>query len=137
MSLEQAIHERWASDFVLTAGLPVERVFTGNACGDPPLPYAVLERRENQVLARTSSGTSIDRAVLRITVWTADLGQGQQILRAVAGRFDRAEFDLAAGRVLNMERLAESQSQQDDGAWRLEMDYAVIHRRNARATSKP
>jgi hypothetical protein len=50
---------------------------------------------------------------------------------AIAARFDRSDFDLDQGRVLNMERLNEEATQTDDGAWRIDFDYAVTLRRNA------
>ncbi len=127
MSLEQAIHERWGTDFLLAADLPVEKLSTGAARGETSLPYAVLARRENQPLARTSSGTSIDRAVLRFTIWTADLDEGKRIARSIARRFDRADFSLASGAVLNMQRSLEAETQVDDGTWRLDLDYVVVH----------
>lgn len=128
MSLEQAIHNRWATDFLLAGLLPHDRLSTGAARGDTSLPYVVLSRRENQVLARTSSGTSIDRALMTFAIWSADLDQAKEIGRAVAHRFERVDFPLDEGSVLNMQRLREAETQADDGSWRLEIDYAVIHR---------
>lgn len=128
MSLEQAIHERWGTDFLLAADLPVDRLSTGAARGETTLPYAVVARRENQPLTRTSSGTSIDRAVLRFSVWTADLDEGKRIARSIARCFDRADFALASGAVLNMQRSLEAETQADDGSWQLDLDYIVVHR---------
>src|SRR5262249_28368694 len=128
MSLEQAIHERWATDFLLAGILPADRVSTGTARGETSLPYVVLSRRENQVVARTSSGTSIDRTVMRFTIRSADLDEGKDIAHAVAHRFERVDFALDHGNVLNMQRTQETESQADDGSWRLELDYVVIHR---------
>jgi hypothetical protein len=128
MSLEQAIHNRWATDFLLAGLLPQDRLSTGAARGDTSFPYAVLSRRENQVLTRTSSGTSIDRAVLSFAIWSADLDEAKEIARAVARRFERSDFPLDEGSVLNMQRLQETETQADDGSWRVEIDYAVIHR---------
>jgi Protein of unknown function (DUF3168) len=127
MSLEQAIHERWATDFLLASVLPVERLTTGAARGETSLPYVVLSRRENQVVARTSSGTSIQRAIMRFAIWAADLDQAKQIAQAVGRRFERAEFALSTGDVLNMQRSLEIETQADDGSWHLESDYVVIH----------
>jgi len=134
MGLERAIHERWATDYLLCALLPVAQLTTGTARGETNLPYVVLTRAEDRVLVRTSSGTSIDRVVLRFTVWAASLDQAQEIAQAVARRSDRADFALPDDGVLNMQRAAATQSQADDGSWRLEVDYAVIHRRQAVST---
>ncbi|HVU87348.1 MAG TPA: DUF3168 domain-containing protein [Pirellulales bacterium] len=128
MSLEQAIHNRWATDFLLAGLLPAERLSTGAARGETSFPYVVLSRRENQVLARTSSGTSIDRAVVRFAIWSADLDEAKEIARAVAHRFERVDFPLDEGNVLNMQRLQETETQADDSSWLVEIDYTVIHR---------
>jgi len=128
VSLEQAIHERWATDFLLSSVLPAEQLTTGAARGDTVLPYVVLARRENQALLRTSSGTTIDRAVMRFTIWAADLDEAKRIAQAISRRFERTDFALASGSVLNMQRAMETESQADDGSWRLEVDYAVIQR---------
>ena len=126
MSLEQTIHERWATDFLLAATLPAARLTTGTARGDTTLPYAVLTRRENQILTRTSSGTSIDRTIVRFAVWAAGLDQAKLIAQAINRRFERSEFTLDEGSVLNMQRSMETESQADDGSWRLELDYVVL-----------
>jgi Protein of unknown function (DUF3168) len=126
MSLEQAIHERWATDFLLASVLPEERLSTGPARGETTLPYAVLTRRENQVVARTSSGSSIHRAVMRFTVWSADLDEAKQIARAIGRRFERSDFSLDDGSVINMQRVQEAESPADDGSWQLDLDYAAL-----------
>ena len=126
MSLEKAIHERWGTDFLLSAALPVERLSTGAARGDTTLPYAILTRRESRVLGRTSSGTETTRSFVRLSVWSADLDQAKNIAQLINHRFDRVEFPLVAGRVLNMQREQNAQEQADDGSWRLDLDYVVI-----------
>jgi hypothetical protein len=128
MSLEQAIHERWATDFLLATVLPADRLSTGAARGNTSLPYVVLSRRENQVVTRTSSGTCIDRAVMRFSVWSADLDEAKEIAQAIARRFERVDFPLGAGSVLNMQRSQETETQADDGSWQLELDYVLIVR---------
>ena len=59
MTIEGAIHARWAADSSLNTALPVERLFTGEARGNPALPYAVLQRGEERMLARTNAGARI------------------------------------------------------------------------------
>ncbi len=131
MNLEQAIHQRWVCDFALCAALPAARLFTGQAPGTTAAPYAVLTGRGRQSLARTSSGTILERELVRLTSWTATLAAGRRIGQAIAARFDRSDFDLDDGRVLNMERTNEAAQQQEDGAWRIDFDYAVTIRRSA------
>jgi hypothetical protein len=116
---------------MLSTALPAARLFTGQAPGSAAAPYAVLSGRGRQLLVRTSSGTAIERALLRITSWTTTLAAGRQLSQAIAARFDRSDFDLDEGRVLNMERLNEEATQNDDGAWRIDFDYAITLRRSA------
>ncbi len=132
MDLEQAIQQRWASDFVLSQALPAQRFYTGAAAGDVELPYAVLSRRERQVVTRTSSGTSVERQVVRFTLYASRWEQGQAIRQAMHRRFERADFVFDEARVLNMQRVAESDAQQGDGTWQLETDYAVLEQVLAR-----
>jgi len=73
MSLEQAIHQRWQADGALEALLSAARLITGIAHNGPAVPYATLTQTENKPEVRTSSGTTITRAAVRISIWAADL----------------------------------------------------------------
>jgi len=125
MNLEQAIHERWAADTELCEALPVARLYTGLAPGSAAAPYAVLTELGRRPQTHTSSGTVLERVTLRFTSWTATLAAGRRLGEAIAAQFNRRDFALDVGRVLNMERVNEQAQQQPDGAWRIELDYAV------------
>lgn len=124
MSVEQAVHERWSTTFDLSSLVPPERVFTGAAFGDPALPYVVVERQGNAPLLRTSSGRTIEETLLRFHVWTTDLEQGKQIAREAALAFDGDRLQLRRGNCLAVRRVAEGERLEDDGAWRLSLDYS-------------
>jgi len=125
MSLEQAIHNRWATDGTLSALLPAGRLFTGRAEGELELPYAVLERQETKPSLRTSSGTTIDEVQLRITIWSVDLDTAQSVAAAVEQRFDGADFTLFAA-VRLMRRTNRREQIDADGRWRVELDFRAI-----------
>lgn len=127
MSLERAIRDLWSADFRLTALVPIERVFTGEARGRPPLPYVVLSRDGNRPAVRTSSGRTIDETRLRFGVWAAGLDQAKRIAAEIARRFDRQAFE-AAGVVCHvMRRHDDAAAPQASGAWRLTADYRVLN----------
>src|SRR5205823_4164584 len=91
MSLEQAIHARWAADGALTALIPAARFVTGKALGGLVLPYATLARVGQRRAIRTSSHTVADVQV-RFDVFSAALGTLRQTADAVKARFDRQTF---------------------------------------------
>lgn len=124
MSLEQAIHARWAADGALIALVPAARFVTGKALGGLALPCAVLSRVGQRRATRTSS-RSVAEVEVRFDVFAAELGTLRQVADAVKARFDRATFSGGAT-VLDMRRADESQEQADDGTWRLSLTYAAV-----------
>ncbi|MHB1033230.1 MAG: DUF3168 domain-containing protein [Pirellulales bacterium] len=127
MSIEQALHQRWATGAPLAALVPPSRFWTGSARGRQEMPYVVLERVQTAPTARTSSGTVICETLVRFNVWTRDLDLGQEIARRIAARFEGAALATAEGAVLNMRRAKEDQRGEPDGVWHLALDYVVIH----------
>ena len=125
MSLEQAIHLRWQNDAPLAALVPVTRVFTGKAVGSPVLPYVVLTRRATEPIDYTSSGTRIARAVMRIDVIDDDLDDAKAIGVEMLRLFDRADFAMAVGTVLNMQLRDLREEMHDDASWCLSVDFDV------------
>jgi hypothetical protein len=123
MSLEQAIHARWAGDGTLTALVPAARFVTGKALGGLPLPYAMLSRVGQRRATRTSS-RSVTEVQVRFDVFSAGLGTLRQAADAVKARFDRQTFSGGAT-VLRMRRADEAQEQADDGTWRLSLVYVA------------
>ncbi|MCE9546924.1 MAG: DUF3168 domain-containing protein [Planctomycetia bacterium] len=127
MSIERAIHDRWATDAALSSLLPAARVFTGTAEGNPRLPYAVLARVDTTPVLRTSSGTRLDDVRFELTIWAERLAAGQRIASAVARRFERATFGLAEGCVLVMRQLHHDERCEPHGAWRITLTFVVMH----------
>ncbi len=125
MSLEQAIHLRWQNDAPLAALVPVTRVFTGKAVGSPALPYIVLTRRAVQPVDYTSSGTRIASAVMRLDVIDDDLDNAKAIGVEMLRLFDRADFAMTAGTVLNMQLRDLRKAMHDDASWCLSIDFDV------------
>lgn len=125
MSLEQAIHERWAQVAALAALLPAERVTTGRAM-DASLPYATLACPRRRTAIRTNDGATVDDVTLRIDVWHESYDAGQAIVAAIATAFDRSDFPLAGGRrVVGMRRDGDSVTQHADGVWQQTIEFLV------------
>ena len=128
MSLEQAIHRRWAADAALAALLPPERFTTGRASAGL-LPYATLARRSNRAAWRTAAGDRLDETEVAIHVWHEDYDAGRAIAGRVEALFDRAAFDMEGGaRVVQMRRLDDDAAQGPDGVWRFTLVFlAQVH----------
>ena len=126
MSIEQAIHLRWQNDAPIAALVPVSRVLTGMAVGSPALPYVVLSRRATEPVDYTSSGTRITRVAMRLDVIDDDLDSVKAIGDEILRLFDRADFALTVGSVLNMQLRDLREEMHDDAAWRLSVDFDVM-----------
>jgi hypothetical protein len=127
MSVEQAIHQRWQTDFRLAALVPPQRLLTGAAFGNPTLPYVVIQRLASAPRTHTSSGTRISQLRLQFHGWTSDLETGKQLASQVRRRFDRTSFAVSDGRVLNMQQTDEQESLEADGVWHITIDFEVTH----------
>lgn len=125
MSLEAAIHERWASDLALSDLVPAERVYTGVARGTEELPYVVVTRARSEAQGRTSSGTELRQVVVRFDVWGADLDGVKAIGSAMRGAFNRQGFAVAEGVCQLMQWQGETERGMENGAWHLAVDYVA------------
>jgi hypothetical protein len=125
MSLEQAIHLRWQNDAPLAALVPITRVFTGKAVGSPVLPYVVLTRQATEPVEYTSSGTRIAKAVMRFDVVEDDLDDAKATGIEMLRVFDRANFAMTAGTVLNMQLRDQREAMHDDASWCLSIEFDV------------
>ena len=125
MSLEQAVHQRWAATGALASLLPIENVTTGLARGDS-LPYATIVRKQGRTTLRTNAGATLEEVTLRINVWHDDHDAGRDIAERVEAAFDGADFALSSGeRAIQMRRTDEQGSQRDDGIWRFAIEFLV------------
>lgn len=125
MSLEQAIHQRWANDVTLSTFLPAAKLYTGAARGNADLPYVVLTRLRSEPTGRTSSGTELRRVAVRFDVWAANLEQAKAIGSAMRGVFNRQGFALSGGTCLVMQWDGETETAVENGAWHLTVDYVA------------
>jgi hypothetical protein len=124
VSLEQAIHSRWAGDGTLAGLVPSARFVTGKALGGSALPYATLTRLGFGKATRSSLKV-VEEALLRFSVFDNSLDTLKQIANAAATRFDGAVFTDAGVIVLRMRRVDLKETQADDGTWELTMDFTA------------
>jgi hypothetical protein len=125
MSLEQAVHQRWAATGGLAALLPVEKVTTGLARGGSP-PYATLVRKRGRAALRSNAGATLEEVSLRINVWHDDHDAGREIAEEVKAAFDGADLALSSpARAVHIRGTDERDSQRDDGIWRFTLDFLV------------
>lgn len=125
MTLEQAIHARWAASPALEALLPAQRVRTGAFHGDGR-PYATLERKAGRTVFRTNAHDAVDEVLLAVHVWHESYDAGLAIVREVKAAFDRSQFDLDGGdRAIQVRRTAESARQHDGGVWQFTVEFSV------------
>ena len=125
MSLEQAVHERWAAAGTLAALLPAAYVTTGLARGDS-LPYATILRRQARSALRTNAGTTVEEVTMRINVWHDAHGAGRDIVDQVEAAFDGAGLVLSdPQRSAQMRKTGEQVSQHSDGIWQFVLEFLV------------
>jgi hypothetical protein len=123
MNLVQAIHQRWAAATTLSTLLPASRVFTG-ASFDSALPLGLINKESDKPDSYQSDGSAIDLVVLRVRVVHVEYAAAANIVHEIKRAFDRTSFDLDDGdKVLNMQRLNDSEQQQSDGNWEMIIDF--------------
>ena len=124
MSIEQAIHNRWAGDPVLIALVPAARFVTGKVLGGAAMPYATLARLGTRQSTRTSSRT-VETIEIEFNAWTMSLETGKDIAEAITARFDRQSFTDGGVTILRMRQTDAQAIQADDGKWRLALRFSV------------
>jgi len=119
MTLEQAIHERWAADAALAALVPARQVTTGRS-SRRQVPYVTMLREQARPVVRTNDGDAVQEITLRMNVWHTDYHTGRAVLDQILTTFDRSSFSLTdSGRVLHMRRIEDAVQQHADGLWQL------------------
>ncbi|NUQ66145.1 MAG: DUF3168 domain-containing protein [Pirellulales bacterium] len=122
MTIEEAIHQRWAASTDLNNLPSAERLFTGRAHGGS-LPYATLVRESSRPVCRTSGG-DVEEVALRIYVWHDDYEAGQAIVRRAEAVFGRCSFALGdGGRVSSMRPGRRTDRQHEDGRWQFTLRF--------------
>lgn len=125
MSLEQAIHDRWASDAALPLLVPPARFTTGPAWSRPELPYAQLHRQGQRSRAG-GSHYRLEEVELGLVVQAETLTQLKTVLAAVVACFDNAAFDLAAGSVLRMRLIDQREERSSEGTWQGTLTWLAV-----------
>lgn len=125
MSVEQAVHQHWALWKPLTDLVPESRVVTGLAQGEPALPYVTIQRQGDAATTRTSSGTLLDTLRLRFSIWDDRLDRALLVARELRQRFNRADFGWSQGRVLDCRQVQHAHLEEEDGIWRVMLDYEL------------
>lgn len=138
LTVEDAIHRRWALDPRLCAIVPPERLTTGPAQGEqtaldddglaqaplPPLPNAQITRTANTAGFRSTSGRG-DSSAIRIQAWVNQYAQGVNLTKGVRRLFDNVDWSepgikITCCRVENDYPLME-----DDGVWQFVIDLQI------------
>ena len=123
MNLAQVIHQRWAAAEGLNGLLPAARVYTGMSV-ESSLPFAVISKQSDRPLSRYNDGSAIDAVGVRIQVFHQDYDSAAAIVEQLKVVFDRSRFALAGcDKVIDMRRSDDSEHQEEDGAWRMVIDF--------------
>lgn len=125
MSLEQAIHARYAADAALTALVPAARFLTGPALDGAALPFITLERTGWKLAARTSTST-VEEVAVRFTILGDDLEVVKSVVAALDARFDGAAFTAAGIVVTRMRKRDHREQRAADGVWEAEEEFAAL-----------
>ncbi len=119
MTLERAIHERWAANAALAALVPAAQLTTGRSSRGK-VPYVTILRERARATVRTNTGDTLQEITLRMNVWHTDYDAGRSVLDEILAVFDGSSFSLSeGGRVLHMRRVQDSVQQHADGVWQL------------------
>lgn len=124
MSVEQAIHERWGAYAPLSAMVDDSHVYTGPFPGNET-PYVTMERVGDSAVQRTSEGNLYETIMLRFDVVDSDLTNAKRIAETLYKNFNRADFSWSLGKVLDMKPMNRSESQDENNAWHVQLDYKI------------
>jgi hypothetical protein len=122
VNLLAAIHQRWSLTPSLCAVLPAARASTG-ASADPAVPRAVISKQNDRPLLAANDGSAVDAVGVRIAVFHASHDAAAAIVAEIKAVFDRADFAVEGGRVINMRREDNSEQQDDDGLWQMAIHF--------------
>ncbi|HUT11851.1 MAG TPA: DUF3168 domain-containing protein [Thermoguttaceae bacterium] len=123
MNLAEVIHQRWAAAGGLNGLLPATSVYTGLSV-DPEMPYAVISKRSDRPMARHNDGSGVDAVGVRIEVFHDNRDAAATIVEQVKTTFDRTDFTLSGSdKVINVQRVNDSERQNDDGVWQMTIDF--------------
>lgn len=122
MSLEKAIHQRWAADPRLQEWLPVERLFTGRV-SHGQMPYGTLWRLGSRPLWRTAAGDLLEEVQLALRLWHSEYDRLRAVVDQVRRLLDRSSFELEeGGRVTALQMDRQRYRQEPEGHWLAEVE---------------
>ncbi|HOM17219.1 MAG TPA: DUF3168 domain-containing protein [Thermoguttaceae bacterium] len=122
MSLEKAIHQRWAADAKLQERLPAEYLFTGRVSRDQT-PYATLWRLGSRTVWRTAAGDLLEEVQLALRLWHSEYEQLRAVVEQVRRLLDRSSFELEeGGRVTALRVDQQRYRQEPEGRWLAELE---------------
>jgi len=125
MSLEKAIHERWAADQKLREWLPPDRLFTGLA-SHGQIPYGTLWRRGSRTLWRTAAGDLLEEVQLALRLWHGQYDRLRPLVDHLRRLLDRSSFELdEGGRVTALLVDRQRYRQEPEGHWQAELEMAA------------
>ena len=123
MNLAEVLHQRWAATAALNDLLPASSVHTGPGV-ERTTPQAVITKQSDRPDVYLSDGSSLNAVGVRIQIFHDSYDSAVAVLQQVRTAFDRTEFDLAGSdKVINMRRANDFEDRQDDGTWRLVIDF--------------
>ncbi len=125
MSLEQAIHNRWAADASLPALLPAARFLTGPPLVRPSLPWAMLARQGTKS-REPGSHYTLEETELAFTIWDRGLAAAKAIAAAVQTGYDHAGFAFTSGQVLALRLTDQREAREADGVWRITLTFTAL-----------
>jgi hypothetical protein len=126
VSLEQAIRERWAASDALVRLVPLASLMTGAAHGDPAMPYVVLTNRGQTSQARTTSGTTLGKAEVRLAVYATDLDEAKRIAVEMRKALDRASLSWQGAAALDVQWKGQDEQLAADGTWQVAVDLVAL-----------
>lgn len=131
MSVEKAIHERWAAYPPLLAVVPFDRLYTGEVPATDsnqkaiPLPAVGVIHLGDADRISTSAGTQLALGMFRFSIRTTDLQQARDIAALIGERYRKADFAYSRGMVQHMKASGDTPEQHPEGGWILNCDWLV------------
>jgi len=131
MSIEAALHQRWTGYKPLVDLVPSLRIGTGDLPvqyegeDELVLPYVTMERTGEADVLTPSGGITLETLTITVAVYATSLDGAKEVARLVETK-SKGKFDYEEGRVLDMRKTGGSESEQDDGSWKIETDYQVM-----------
>ena len=123
MNLAEVLHQRWAATEALNDLLPASSVHTGPGVARTT-PAAVITKRSDRPDSYLNDGSSLNTVGVRIQIFHDSYDSAVAVLDQIRTAFDRTEFALSGDdKVVNMRRANDFEDRQDDGTWRLVIDF--------------